>query len=275
LSTFFESDGYNIGIASVDGEDFISLTDLAKYKSDDPNGVVRNWIRSRDTLAFLRTWETLNNPDFSEAGFTEVTEGSGLNSFTLSPQKWVDSVNAKGLMSKPGRGGGTYAHSDIAFEFASWVSPEFKLFVIRDYKRLKAEESQRASLDWNLSRQLAKINYRIHTDSIKKNLIPESITREQAGFVYASEADMLNVVVFGMTAREWRNQNPGVAGNIRDQASINQLLVLMNLENQNATLVANKVPQAQRMQQLRDVAVAQLKSLEGIDVSGNLKKLTE
>ncbi len=215
--------GIEIGIYTEDFKnEFISLTDIAKYKSDDPTAVIQNWMRNRDTVEFLGLWETLHNPNFNPLEFEGFRMQAGLNAFTLSPSKWIDGVNAVGIISKPGRYGGTYAHADIAFEFASWISAEFKLYIIKDYKRLKNDENSKLSLNWNLNRELSKINYKIQTDAIKENLIPPQLTSIQKSITYANEADMLNVALFGMTAKEWRELNPEKTGNIRDYATLNQ-----------------------------------------------------
>ncbi|MBZ4670819.1 MAG: hypothetical protein PWQ76_1010 [Clostridiales bacterium] len=254
--------GMDIGIYTTDFEnEFISLTDIAKYKSDDPNDVIKNWMRNRDTIEFLGLWESLHNPDFNPVEFDGIRAQAGFNAFTLSPTKWINSVNAIGLVSKAGRYGGTYAHSDIAFEFASWISPEFKLYIIKDYKRLKADENSRLSLNWNLNREISKLNYRIHTDAIKENLIPPELTPAQISFAYASEADLLNVALFGITAKQWREKNPEAKGNIRDAANLNQLLVLANMESYNAILIEQGKSQAERLVILHDLAVKQLQTL--------------
>lgn len=244
--------------------EFISLTDIARYKSDEPNDVIRNWLRNRDTLEFLGLWESLHNPDFKPVEFDGFRNEAGANAFTMSPTKWIDGVHAIGLVSKAGRYGGTYAHSDIAFEFASWVSAEFKLYIIKDYQRLKYDENSRLSLDWNLHRELSKINYRIHTDAIKENLIPPELTSSQISMKYASEADMLNVAVFGLTAKQWREKNTSKKGNIRDEANINQLLVLANMESYNAILIEQGKSQSERLVMIRDSVVKQLETLKSI-----------
>ena len=231
-------------------------------------------MRGRDVLEFLGLWETLHNPDFKPLEFEGFRNQAGANAFTMSPKKWIDATGAKGIVAKSGRYGGTYAHSDIAFEFASWISPEFKLYIIKDYKRLKNDENSRLSLDWNLNREIAKINYRIHTDAIKESLVLPALTPAQTSFVYANEADMLNVVLFGQTARQWHDANPTTVGNIRDHASIKQLLVLANMESYNALLIKQGIGQEARMQSLRDLAVSQLHTLEAIDVSA-IQKLGE
>ena len=229
------ANGNEISVIS-DGtdNDYISLTDIARYKSDEPTAVIANWMRNKDTIEFLGLWETLYNPAFKPIEFEGFKNQAGANAFTMSPKKWIESTGAIGIISKPGRYGGTFAYKDIAFEFASWVSAEFKLYIIKDYQRLKADENNRLSLDWNLKRTLTKINYKIHTDAIKENIIPKCITEHQQRFTYASEADVLNVALFGMTASEWKKQNPTLKGNIRDHATIHQLVVLTNLESLNA-----------------------------------------
>ena len=221
------ANGIDIGIYTTDFEnEFISLTDIARYKSDEPKDVIKNWMRSKDTLEFLGLWEQLHNSTFKGVEFDTFRNQAGSNAFTMSPSKWIDATNAIGIVSKSGRYGGTFAHSDIAFEFASWVSPEFKLYIIKDYKRLKTEENSKLSLGWNLNREISKLNYRVHTDAIKENLIPPVLTPQQISYTYANEADLLNTVLFGKTAKEWRDSNPNEKGNIRDLASIYQLLVL-------------------------------------------------
>lgn len=250
-------------VTSSNNEDYISLTDIAKYKDDEnPRYIIQNWMRTRSSVEFLGLWEELNNPNFNRVEFDAFKNEAGSNSFVLTPQKWITSTNAIGIVSKSGRYGGTYAHTDIAFEFASWISPEFKLYVIKDYQRLKSDESHRYALDWNVKRLLSKANYKIHTDAIKQNLIPPDVTKAQQGYIYASEADMLNVALFGKTAAEWRNENPDKKGeNIRDYATIEQLLVLSNLENTNALLIEQGVSQGERLVQLNTIAIQQLKIL--------------
>jgi len=214
--------GVDITIYTEDFQnEFISLTDIARYKSDEPFIVINNWMRGKDTIEFLGLWEQLHNPDFKPIEFDRFRKEAGYNAFTLSPQKWIENTNAIGIVSKSGRYGGTFAHSDIAFEFASWISAEFKLYIIKDYKRLKNDESSKLSLGWNLNREISKLNYRIHTDAIKENLIPPELTPYQISITYASEADVLNVALFGITAKQWRDENPDKSGNIRDYASLN------------------------------------------------------
>lgn len=258
-----EAKGQQISIiTSEDRNDFISLTDIAKYKnSSEPRFVIQNWIRNRNTLEFIGLWEQLHNPTFNRVQFDTVKSEAGLNSFTLSPKQWIETTNAIGIISKAGRYGGTYAHKDIAFEFASWVSPEFKLYIIKDYQRLREEEQYRLSIDWNLKRELSKINYRIHTDAIKENLIHNKLTKPQIGYTYASEADLLNVALFGFTAKEWRDNNTDKTGNVRDYSTIEQLIVLVNLESLNAKLIEDGLNQEKRLIELNKVARTQLKSL--------------
>ena len=257
--------GFDISIYTMDFEnEFISLTDIAKYKSNAPNDVIKNWMRSRETLEFLGLWETLHNPDFKPVEFDGFRKEAGLHAFTMSPSKWIESVNAIGITTKAGRYGGTYAHSDIALEFASWISAEFKLYIVKDYQRIKHDENSRLSLNWNLNREVAKLNYRIHTDAIKENLIPPDLTPEQISYKYANEADMLNVALFGKTAKQWRDENPDKKGNIRDDANLNQLLVLANMESYNAILIEQGKPMAERLVLLRDLAIRQMSTLNRI-----------
>jgi hypothetical protein len=249
------------------------LTDIARYRnSDDPRFAIQNWMRNRNTIEFLGLWESLHNPNFNRVQFDTFRTEAGLNRFVMTPSKWVEHTAAIGIVSKAGRYGGTYAHSDIAMEFASWISAEFKLYLMKDYRRLKFDENSRLSLSWNLNREISKLNYRVHTDAIQQNLLPPDLTREQQSFVYADEADMLNVALFGMTAAQWRAQNQGRKGNIRDYASLQQLLVLSNMESYNALLIEQKRPQAERLQMLRQMAVRQLQVLSSLDVT-NLPSL--
>ena len=239
--------------------DFISLTDIAKRKSDDPSAVIGNWIRNRNTIEYLGIWETLYNPDFKLLEFEGFRKEAGLNAFTLSPQKWVITTNAAGIYVKSGRYGGTYAHKDIALEFATWISVEFKLYLITEFERLKDEEQKQ--LGWSAKRELAKLNYRIHTDAIKQNLIPPELDRRKTSIVYANEADVLNVAMFGMTAQEWREANPDKKGNIRDYANINELICLSNLESLNAVFINDGIPQGERLLKLNRVAISQMRVL--------------
>ena len=244
-----------------DGIDYICITDIAKQKNDeDPNGVIGNWMRNRNTIEFLGIWESLYNPNFNPIEFEGFRKEAGLNAFTMSPTKWVESTRAIGIKAVSGRYGGTYAISDIAFEFASWVSVEFKLYLVREFQRLKADEQKQ--LAWSAKRELSKINYRIHTDAIKANLIPAEVTREQAAMKYADEADVLNMAMFGMTARQWREQNPDKKGNIRDHASINELICLSNMENLNAVFINDGMSQSERLIKLNQIAIQQMKILE-------------
>lgn len=244
-----------------DGIDYICITDIAKQKNgEDSNGVIGNWMRNRNTIEFLGIWESLYNPNFNPIEFEGFRKEAGLNAFTMSPTKWVESTRAIGIKAVSGRYGGTYAISDIAFEFASWVSVEFKLYLVREFQRLKADEQKQ--LAWSAKRELSKINYRIHTDAIKANLIPAEVTREQAAMKYADEADVLNMAMFGMTARQWREQNPDKKGNIRDYASINELICLSNMENLNAVFINDGMSQSERLIKLNQIAIQQMKILE-------------
>jgi hypothetical protein len=252
-------------------DDFISLTDVARYKNAaEPNVVVANWLRLYNTIEFLGVWEKLYNPDFKPLEFEGFMREAGSNSFTLSPKRWIEATNASGMISRSGRGGGTFAHKDIAFKFASWISVEFELYIVKDYQRLKADEQHRQSLEWNLQRTLSKINYRIHTDAIKEQIIPKEVTRAQAAFVYDSEADMLNVALFGMTAGEWRTANPDKDGNMRDYATLEQLVVLSNMESINALLIQQGLPQSERLVQLNTTAITQMRSLVGASLPKRL-----
>ena len=244
-----------------DGIDYICITDIAKQKNvEAPNGVISNWMRNRNTIEFLGIWESLYNPNFNPIEFEGFKKEAGLNAFTMSPTKWVESTNAIGIKAISGRYGGTYAISDIAFEFASWVSVEFKLYLVREFQRLKADEQKQ--LAWSAKRELSKINYRIHTDAIKANLIPTEVTREQAAMKYADEADVLNMAMFGMAASQWREQNPDKKGNIRDYASINELICLSNMENLNAVFINDGMPQSERLVKLNQIAIQQMRILE-------------
>ena len=267
-----EVQGIDIVLYEDKKEDFISLTDIARFKNPtEPKDVVKNWMRSRATIEFLGLWEQLNNPDFKGVDFDPLLYEAGSNSFTLSPSKWIETVNAKGIVSKLGKNGGTFAHKDIAFEFASWVSASFKLYLIKEIQRLKEDENNRLHLEWNLQRTISKINYHIHTDAIKENLIPQEITKQQTNFVYANEADLLNVALFGMTAKTWRDNNPDQKGNIRDYATLEQLVVLSNMESINALLIQQGVLQSERLIQLNKVAITQMKSLLGNPAMKKLK----
>lgn len=251
-------------ISNGDDNDYLSLTDIARFKNPlEPKDVVKNWMRNRSTIEFLGLWERLYNLDFKGVEFDSFKSQAGENAFTMSPQRWISSTDAIGIRSVSGRNGGTLAHKDIAFEFASWISPEFKLYIIKDYQRLKEDENSRLSLDWNLRRTLSKTNYKIHTDAIKQHLIPEDLSKKEQGLTYANEADVLNVALFGMTAKEWRNKNPDVPKkeNIRDGATLEQLLVLTNLESYNAEMIKDNISQKERLIRLNRTAITQLQSL--------------
>lgn len=262
--------GIDIGIYTTDFKnEFISLTDIARYRSIDPRITIHNWLRGRDVVEFLGLWEVLHNRDFKRIEFDTFKEDAGTNAFVFSIKDWTDKLGAIGLFTKSGRyGGGIYAHIDIAFEFASWISPEFKLYIIKDYQRLKSDENSRLSLNWNLNREIAKLNYRIHTDAIKDYLIPPELTPEQISYKYANEADMLNVVLFGETAKQWREENPGKKGNIRDEAELNQLLVLANMESYNAILIGQGKAMSERIVTLRELAVKQMETLSMVSMDG-------
>ena len=249
-----------IRLMKHDGRDYVCITDIAKQKNPEfPADVVKNWMRSKNTVAFLGLWEQLNNPAFKLVEFDQFKSEAGLNSFVLPPQTWIEKTGAIGLISKSGRYGGTYAQSDIAFEFASWVSVEFKLYLVTEFQRLKTEEQKQ--LGWSVKRELTKLNYRIHTDAIKENLIPAELTAKQTAIVYANEADVLNMALFGMTAREWSAAHPDLKGNMRDYADIAQLICLANLESLNAVLIEEKLPQPQRLERLNQVAIKQMRIL--------------
>ena len=249
-----------VTIISHNENDYISLTDIAKYKSDDPTAVIGNWMRNRNTIEFLGIWESLYNPMFKPLEFEVFRKEAGLNAFTLSPQKWTKTTNAIGIVAKSGRYGGTFAHKDIAFKFASWISVEFELYIVKEFQRLKEEEQKQ--LGWSAKRELSKINYRIHTDAIKRNIIPEEVTPQQASIIYANEADVLNVAMFGMTAKQWREANADKKGNIRDYATINELICLSNMENLNAVFIDQGLPQGERLIKLNQIAIQQMKVLE-------------
>ena len=263
----------DITLTKINNEDFISLTDIARSKNNnEPKDVVKNWLRNKNTIEFLGLWETINNDSFKGVEFDYFKSQAGSNSFTLSPTKWTESTNAIGLKTKAGRNGGTFAHVDIAFEFASWISAEFKLFLIKEFQRLKNNEIQKEQIAWNLSRNLSKINYKIHTDAIKNNLIPNKLTSNQISFVYANEADILNVALFGITAKQYRDHNSKLEGNIRDYARVEQLVVLSNMESMNEELIKNNIPQEKRLQILNDMAISQLKSISNLNITKQLEK---
>lgn len=269
-----KANGFSIQIYTEDCKnDYISLTDIARYKSDEPFIVINNWLRSKDSIQFLGLWESINNPEFKPLEFDRFKTEAGSNAFTLSPQKWIEKTKAIGIVSKSGRYGGTFAHSDIALEFASWISPEFKLYIIQDYKRLKSDENSKLSLNWTLNREISKINYKIHTNAIKEYLL-QNLTDEQLSYKYASEADMLNVTLFNKKAKEWRAEHPELKGNMRDYASLNELLILANMESYNAILIGKGIPQKERMTELRNLAREQFISLEKLNQIG-LKNLEQ
>ena len=256
-----------VSVIRVQDEDYISLTDMLKAK--DGEFFFSNWLRNRNTVEFLGIWEKLNNPNFNCAEFDIIKSQAGLNSYRLSAKEWMQKTNAIGIVSRAGRYGGTYAHKDIAFEFAMWISPEFKVYLIREFQRLKEQEL--AQIGWNAKRELSKINYRIHTDAIKQNLIPQEITPVQAARIYADEADVLNMALFGMTALEWRDKHPDLKGNIRDYASINELICLSNMESLNAVFIQDGIPQRERLIRLNRIAIQQMLVLE--DLTGERKLL--
>ena len=264
--------GTAIAIVSQRKEDYISLTDIARYRDAERTdyNIIQNWLRNRNTIEFMGIWESLNNPGFKPIEFDGFKKQAGLNSFILTAKQWIEKTAAIGLVSKPGRYGGTYAHKDIAFEFASWISVEFKLYLIKEFQRLKEDENRRLSLSWNLNRTLAKLNYRIHTDAIKEHLTPATLTPEQISFTYANEADVLNVALFGRTAKQWREANPGLEGNMRDYAAIEQLLVLANIEGMNAEFIRMGLPQSDRLVRLNAIAIRQLQSLTSRDAAKTL-----
>ena len=260
--------GVSVSFIKTRQEDFISITDIAKYKNPEaPADIIKNWLRSKNTIELLGLWEKLHNPNFKLVEFDQFKNEAGFNHFVLSPKKWIEATNAIGLQSKSGRYGGTYAHKDIALEFASWVSVEFKFYLIKEFQRLK--EQEQGQIEWNIKRQLTKINYRIHTDAVKENLIPKNLTSKQISFVYANEADILNMALFGKTAKQWRDENPDKKGNIRDYANVAQLVCLANLENLNAVFINEGLEQSERLLKLNQIAISQMKILLS-DTSNNL-----
>ncbi|MFH1352478.1 MAG: KilA-N domain-containing protein [bacterium] len=266
-----EVQGKEITIINREQKDYISLTDIAKYRNEaEPFSIINNWMRSRSTIEFLGLWEKLSNPDFKPIEFERFRNEAGSNYFVLSPKRWIESTNAIGIISKSGRYGGTFAHKDVAFEFASWISSEFKLYLIIEFQRLKDEENKRLSMEWNLQRTISKINYRIHTDAIKNNLIPPELNKKQTQFIYADEADILNMALFGMTAKGWREANVDLPGNIRDYATLEQLVVLSNLESIHSVLIHQGMEQSVRLMQLNKIAITQMKSLVS---NKNIKRL--
>ncbi len=258
--TKLEIKGVDVSFIKIKQEDFICITDIAKYKNPDaPRDIIKNWLRTKNTIDLLGLWEKLHNPNFKQVEFDLFKNEAGYNHFVLSPQKWIESTNAIGLQSKSGRYGGTYAHIDIALEFASWVSVEFKFYLIKEFQHLKNQQAK--ELDWNVKRQLTKINYRIHTDAIKENLIPQDLSPQQISFVYANEADVLNMALFGKTAKQWRQEHTDKKGNIRDYANVSQLVCLANLENINAVFINEEMPQSERLVKLNQIAISQMKIL--------------
>ncbi|MDO4710697.1 MAG: KilA-N domain-containing protein [Peptostreptococcaceae bacterium] len=266
-----EAKGFSIQVYTEDFKnDYISLTDIARYKNPhEPSDVIKNWLRRKDTIEFLGLWESLYNENFNSVEFDRIKSEAGYNSFTLSPKRWTEMTGAIGIIAKSGRYGGAYAHSDIAFEFVSWISAEFKMYVIKDYKRLKSDENSKLSLPWNLHREISKINYHIHTDAIKTYLLAD-LTNDQLTYKYASEADMLNVALFNKRAKEWREENPDLKGNMRDHASLNELLVLANMESYNAILIEKGMEQKERMIELRKLARTQLLSLDKLNLPSKM-----
>ncbi len=258
-----------INIVAYKQDDYISLTDMIKAKDGD--FFISDWLRNRNTVEFLGVWESVNNPGFNYGEFATIKSQAGLNSYKISVKEWVKKTNAIGLHAKAGRYGGTYAHADIAFEFGMWISPSFKVYLIKEFKRLKEDENNRLKLEWNFHRTLAKVNYHIHTDAIRENLIPKKLSKKQISYIYANEADVLNLALFGKTAKQWRDENPGKKGNIRDYANIEQLVVLSNMESINAMLIQKDIPQPERLEQLNQLAITQMKSL--LKHSERIKKL--
>ncbi|OHB75437.1 MAG: DNA-binding protein [Planctomycetes bacterium RBG_16_59_8] len=264
--------GTDITVLAYREQDYISLTDIARHKNaEHTDDLIRNWIRNRNTIEFLGIWERLNNPGFNPVEFDGIKIHAGLNSFTLTPKQWIERTGAVGIVSRAGRYGGTYAHKDIAFEFASWISVEFKLFLIKEFQRLKEEENSRLSLAWNLNRTLSKLNYHIHTDAIKVHLIPATVTPAQATITYANEADLLNVALFGQTAKQWRDGNPKLEGNMREYATIEQLLVLANIDGMNAELIHMGMAQRERLKRLNAIAIRQMMVLTTASAMKELK----
>ena len=261
-------EGSEISIISIDDKDYISLTDMVR-NIENGLALIEKWLRNKNTIEFLGIWEEIYNPDFNSLEFEGIKNEAGLNRFVLSVKQWVEKTNSIGIVAKAGRYGGTYAHKDIAFAFASWVSPYFKLYLIKEFERLKEEEQKK--LGWDIKRNLAKINYRIHTDAIKNNLIPEKLPKEKINFIYANEADILNMALFGMTAKEWRDENPNLKGNIRDYADISQLVCLSNLENLNAVFINEGMKQSDRLEKLNSIAIEQMKILSEAETVKKLK----
>jgi hypothetical protein len=253
-----------VAVITLNDSDYISLTDIAKYKNAiHADDVIKNWMRNRNTIELLGLWETIHNPDFKPVEFDGFRKEAGLNSFVLTPKKWIETTKAIGIISKSGRYGGTFAHKDIAFEFASWISIEFKLYIIKEFQRLKEDEQKQ--IGWTAKRELAKLNYHIHTEAIKQYLIPQELTSAQIAIIYANEADVLNMALFGKTAKQWRDANPGLKGNIRDYANINELICLSNMENLNAVFINENMPQKERLIKLNRIAIQQMKILQEVE----------
>jgi hypothetical protein len=267
-----EVQGASVAVLSQDRQDLISLTDIARFKNPErSDDLIRNWLRNRNTVEFLGIWEKLHNPVFNSVEFDGIKSQAGLNSFVLTPKHWIEKTSAVGIISSTGRYGGTYAHQDIAFEFASWVSVEFKLYLIKEFQRLKEDENRRLSLAWSLNRTLSKLNYRIHTDAIQAHLIPAAVTPAQAAMTYANEADLLNVALFGLTAKQWRETNPKLEGNMREYATVEQLLVLANIEGMNAELIHMGLSQGERLKRLNEIAIRQMQVLTSAPAIKRLK----
>ncbi|MBL9186552.1 MAG: KilA-N domain-containing protein [Opitutaceae bacterium] len=267
-SSTIEVKGTTVAVLSSKDGDYISLTDMLRAKDGD--FFISDWLRNRNTVEFLGIWESVFNPAFNYGEFATIRSQAGLNSYKISVKEWVDKTNAIGLKATPGRYGGTFAHPDIAFEFGMWISPEFKIYLVKEFRRLKDEENDRLQLGWNLQRTLAKINYRIHTDAIKETLLPPTVTKTQASLVYATEADLLNVALFGQTAKQWRDAHPDADGNIRDHAPLEQLVVLTNLESLNSVLIRQGLPQPERLLKLNEIAITQMRTLLS---ANNVKRL--
>ncbi|WP_341225653.1 KilA-N domain-containing protein [uncultured Arcticibacterium sp.] len=266
--------GLNVGFTTIQDKEFICITDIAKYKNPEaPADIIKNWLRNKNTIELLGLWEKINNSDFKLVEFDQFKNEAGYNHFVLSPKKWITTTNAIGITSKAGRYGGTFAHLDIALEFASWVSVEFKFYLIKEFQRLKEKETK--TLDWDVKRSLTKLNYRIHTDAIKQNLIPKSLNSSQTAMVYATEADVLNMALYGKTAKQWREENPSETGNMRDYSNVTQLVCLANLENLNAVFINDNLPQSQRLVKLNQIAISQMKILTAENTIKTSKELPE
>ena len=274
IRTEMEVNNKTIRVLRIGENEYISLTDLARYANpEEPKVPVQAWMRNKDVILYLGLWEKINNKEFKGLEFETFENAAGRNSFFMSPQRWIKATNAIGIFSKSGNNGGTFAHSDIAFEFASWLSPEFKLYVITEFQRLLKDEHYQNQIEWNVRRIITKGNYKIHTDAIKEKLILPILTKEQINYTYASEADVLNVALFGKTAKQWRAENKGKKGNMRDYATIEQLIVLSNMESSNSIMIRENLPQSQRLIKLNDYALTQLKSLQNSKSVNSLKKI--